>query len=73
MDLEDFERHECTVNSNELAVHARALQRSKRQLPFPYRKNPLSVPTLFGEELTQLHVQLLTPAGLFLMFLFLRF
>ena len=40
MHFEDFERHECTVNSNELAGHARALQRSKHQLPFPYRKNP---------------------------------
>ena len=33
-------RNECTVNSNELAGHARALQRSEHQLPFPYRKNP---------------------------------
>ena len=40
MHFEDFERHECTVNSNELAVHARALQRSKHQLLFTYRKNP---------------------------------
>ena len=47
------EPHECTVNSSESAAHARALQRSKHQLPFPYRKNPnsvLSVPTLFGEK-----------------------
>ena len=40
MHFEDFERHECTVNSNELAVHTRALQPSKHQLLFPYRKNP---------------------------------
>ena len=40
------------VNSCELAGHARALQRSKHQLPFPYRKKePLSVPTLFGEKI----------------------
>ena len=31
--MDDVERHECTVNSNELAVHGRALQRSKHQLP----------------------------------------
>ena len=35
--MDDVERHECTVNSSKLAGHARALQRSKRQLPFPYR------------------------------------
>ena len=29
MHFEDFERHECTVNSSELAVNARAPQRSK--------------------------------------------
>ena len=40
MHFEGFERHECTVNSNELARHARALQRSKHQLLFHYRKNP---------------------------------
>ena len=34
MHVEDFERRECTVNSSELAGHARALQRSKRQLLF---------------------------------------
>ena len=40
MHFEDFERHECTVNSSELASHARALQRSKHQLLYTYRKNP---------------------------------
>ena len=39
MRVDDFERHECAVNSSELAVHARALQRSKHQL-LSYRKNP---------------------------------
>ena len=39
MHFEDFERHECAVNSNELAGHARALQRSKHQLLNTYRKN----------------------------------
>ena len=29
MQFADFERHECTVNSSELAGHARAPQRSK--------------------------------------------
>ena len=40
MHIDDVERHECTVNSSELAGHGRALQRSKHQLLFPYRKNP---------------------------------
>ena len=30
MHIDNFERHECSVNSSELAAHARALQRSKR-------------------------------------------
>ena len=47
MHIDDVERHECTVNSSELAAHARALQRSKHQLLNTYRKNP-SVSTLFG-------------------------
>ena len=38
--MDDVENHECTVNNSESAAHARALQRSKHQLPFPYRKNP---------------------------------
>ena len=40
MHFDDFQRHECTVNSSELAGHARALQRSKHQLLFYCRKNP---------------------------------
>ena len=32
MRIDDVERHECTVNSDESAAHARALQRSKHQL-----------------------------------------
>ena len=44
------ERHECTVNSNELAVHGRAPQRSKHQLPFPYRKNPSVCPHCLGKK-----------------------
>ena len=40
MRTDDVERHECTVNSSELAGHGRALQRSKHQLLFTYRKNP---------------------------------
>ena len=38
--VDDVERHECTANSSELAVHGRALQRSKHQLLFTYCKNP---------------------------------
>ena len=50
MHIDDVERHECTVNSIELAVHARALQRSKHQLPFPYRKNPSVCPHCLGKK-----------------------
>ena len=51
MHFDDFERHECTLNSSELAGHSRALQRSKHQLLFTYRNNPYSsVSTLFGEQ-----------------------
>ena len=32
MQFGDFERHERSANSSELAVHARALHRSKKQL-----------------------------------------
>ena len=39
MHVDDFERYECTVDSSELAVHARTLQRSKHQLLFYYRNN----------------------------------
>ena len=39
MHFEDFKRHECTVNSSELAVDVRAPQRSQ-QLLDPYRENP---------------------------------
>ena len=38
MHIDDVERHECTVNSSELAGHGRALQRSKHQLPSSYSK-----------------------------------
>ena len=48
--MDDVERHECTVNSNELAVHGRALQRSKHQLPFSYRKNPSVCPHCLGKK-----------------------
>ena len=40
MHFDDFEKHECAVNSSELAGYARPLQRSKHQLLFSYRKNP---------------------------------
>ena len=48
--MDDVEGHECTVNSNELAVHGRAPQRSKHQLPFPYRKNPSVCPHCLGKK-----------------------
>ena len=38
MRLEDFEMHECTVNSSDLAGHTHALHRSKHQLLYTYRK-----------------------------------
>ena len=50
MHVDDFKRYECTVNSSESARHPRALQRSKQQLLFNYRKNPHSVSTLSGEK-----------------------
>ena len=50
MHMDDVERHECTVNNNELAVHAGALQRSKRQLPVPYGKNPSVCPRCLGKN-----------------------
>ena len=46
--IDDIENHECTVNSSELAVHGRALQRSKHQLLFTYRKNPSVCPHCLG-------------------------
>ena len=50
MHMDDVERHECTVNSSESAAHARALQRSKHQLPFHYRKNPSVCPHCLGNR-----------------------
>ena len=50
MHIDDVERHECAVHSSELAVHARTLQRSKHQLPFPYRKNPSVCPHCLGNQ-----------------------
>ena len=62
MHMDDVERHECTVNSNELAVHAGALQRSKRQLLFTYRKKPsVSVcPHCLGKKRQQKHKEYIT-------------
>ena len=50
--MDDVERHECTVNSSESAAHARALRRSKHQLPFYYRKNPSVCPHCLGNKVT---------------------
>ena len=50
MHIDDVERHECTVNSSELAAHARALQRSKYQLLFHCRKNPSVCPHCLGKK-----------------------
>ena len=41
MHLEEFERHECTVNSSELAAHARAAQRSKHSCLTPTVRTPI--------------------------------
>ena len=48
MHIDDVERHECTVNSSELAGHGRAEQRSKHTCLSPTVRT-LSVPPLFGE------------------------
>ena len=47
--MDDVERHECTVNSHELAGHARAPQRSKHTF-FSITIRTPSVSTLFGEK-----------------------
>ena len=47
MHVDDFERHECTVNSSELAVHARALSDLST-----YRKNPKLCPHFLGKKRT---------------------
>ena len=48
--IDDVENNECTVKSNEFAGHSRALQRSKHQLLFHYRKNPSARPRCLGEN-----------------------
>ena len=47
--IDDVERRECTVNSSKFAGHGRALQRSKHQLLFTYRKNPSVCPRCLGK------------------------
>ena len=49
MHIDDVERHECTVNSSELAAHARAAHLSKHSCFTPTVRTP-SVSTLFGEK-----------------------
>ena len=51
--MDDVERHECTINSSEIAVHASALQRSKHQLLFTYRKNPSVCPHRLEKKVKQ--------------------
>ena len=46
--MDDVERHECTVNSNELAVHARAPQRSKHTFLSPTVRTPQCAHTVWG-------------------------
>ena len=48
MHIDDVERYKCTINNNKLAVHTGALQRSKHQLLFHYRKNPSVCPHYLG-------------------------
>ena len=50
MHFDAFDGHECTANSNELAVHAGALQRSKHELLFYYPKNPSVCPHCLGNK-----------------------
>ena len=54
MHIDDVERHECTVNSSELAGHARAEQRSKHTC-FSITVRTPSVTTLFGEKSITYH------------------
>ena len=48
MHMDDVERHECIVNSSELAGHGRALQLSKHQLFFYCPKKPSVCPHCLG-------------------------
>ena len=52
MRFEDFERHECTVNSSELAGHARALQRSTVSISCftPTVRTPKCVHSVWGKK-----------------------
>ena len=52
--MDDVESHECTVNSSELAGHARAEQRSKHTC-FSITVRTPSVTTLFGEKSITYH------------------
>ena len=57
MRIDNVERHECTVNSSELAAHARAEQRSKHTC-FTLTVRTPSVSTLFGvKDVTQKNLQ----------------
>ena len=51
--MDDVERHECTVNSNELAVPARAPQRSKHTFFSPTVRTPQCAHTVWGKKLTE--------------------
>ena len=48
--MDDVERHECTVNSNELAVHARAPQRSKHTCFSTTVRTPQCAHTVWGKN-----------------------
>ena len=50
MHVDDFARHECTVNSSELAVHARAPQRSKHSCLTPTARTPKCVHTVWVKK-----------------------
>ena len=51
MHFDDCGRHECTVNSSELAVDVGALQRSKHQLLYSYTvRTPKCVHTVWGKK-----------------------
>ena len=47
--FEDFERHECAVNSGELAVDVRTEQRSKRSFLTTTVSTPKCVHTVWGK------------------------
>ena len=55
MHIDDVERHECTVNSSELAGHSRDAQRSKHTCFSLTVRTPQCAHTVWGEKFTYLY------------------